>query len=269
MKVFFLGGGNMGAAMVGGLVAQGFAARDITVAEPSAAARERLSASFGVQAVAPPARWPEAEVAVLAVKPQQMREAVRALGKPPAALLVVTIAAGIRLGDLSRWLEGHAAIVRAMPNTPALVRAGITGLFAPPAVGPAQRERAEALLGSVGETVWLDRESDLDAVTAVSGSGPAYVFYWMEALEAAGCEMGLAPAAARKLALQTFAGAATLARSRAEDPAVLRAQVTSPGGTTERALTEMERAGLKAAFVAAVKAARDRSAELGDAFGKD
>lgn len=269
MRVFFLGGGNMASAMVGGLMAKGFPAADITVAEPSAAARERLAQSHGVRAIAPPAAWPEADVAVLAVKPQQMREAVRALGEPPASLLVVTIAAGIRIADLARWLGGHSAIVRAMPNTPALVRCGITGLYAPAAVDHAGRERASRLLGAIGETVWLEREADLDAVTAVSGSGPAYVFYLMEALEAAGREMGLAPMAARQLALQTFAGAATLAQSRAEDPSVLRAQVTSPGGTTERALTEMERAGLKAAFIEAVKAARSRSAELGDAYGKD
>lgn len=269
MKAFFLGGGNMGAAIVGGLVAKGFAAGDIIVADASAPAREQLSRSYGVQAIAPPGSWPEADVAVLAVKPQQMREAVRALGKPPASLLVVTIAAGIRVADLGRWLGGHAAIVRAMPNTPALVRCGITGLFAPGDLGPEARDRAAMLLGAVGDTVWLDREADLDAVTAISGSGPAYVFYLMESLEAAGRELGLAPGPARKLALQTFVGAAMLAQSRGEDPAVLRAQVTSPGGTTERALAEMDRAGLKSAFIAAVKAARERSVELGDAFGED
>lgn len=269
MKAFFLGGGNMGAAIVGGLVAKGFAAGDITVADPSAPAREQLARAYGVRAIAPPGSWPEADVAVLAVKPQQMRDAARALGKPPASLLVVSIAAGIRVADLARWLGGHTAIVRAMPNTPALVRCGITGLFAPGEVGPEARERAATLLGAVGDTVWLDRESDLDAVTAISGSGPAYVFYLMESLEAAGREMGLAPGPARKLALQTFVGAATLAQLRGEDPAVLRAQVTSPGGTTERALAEMDRVGLKSAFIAAVKAARARSAELGDAFGED
>lgn len=270
MKVTFVGGGNMGAAIVGGLVARGFAAGDITVVEPGAAAREALAARFGVAVREAPGRdLPAADALVLAVKPQQMREAVRPLLPLAASTVVVTIAAGIRIADLSRWLGGHAAIVRAMPNTPALVHAGMTGLHAPPAVDAAGRGRAETLLGAVGETVWLPREEDLDAVTAVSGSGPAYVFYFIEALERAGVEMGLAPQAARALALGTFAGAAKLARERGEDPAVLRAQVTSKGGTTERALGEMEAAALKARFVEAVKAACARSRELGDEFGKD
>lgn len=268
MRVLFLGGGNMGAAMVGGLVARGQSPGNITVIEPHGAARQSLQARFGVATLEAASAWPPSGVAVLAVKPQQMREAVRALGKPPAALLVITIAAGIRIADLSRWLGGHAAIVRAMPNTPALVRAGVTGLFAPPSVSAHEREEAETLLGAVGETVWLAREDDLDAVTAVSGSGPAYVFYFLEALEQAGRDMGLAPEAARKLALQTFLGAASLAVARAEDPAVLRAQVTSKGGTTERAVAELDQAQVKAAFIAAVKAARARSAELGDALGR-
>jgi len=194
---------------------------------------------------------------------------VRPLLPLAPSTLVVTIAAGIRIADLSRWLGGHAAIVRAMPNTPALVHAGVTGLFAAPAVGAAGRERAEALLGAVGETVWMPNEGDLDAVTAVSGSGPAYVFYFIEALEQAAREMGIAPEAARTLALGTFAGAAKLAQARGEDPALLRAQVTSKGGTTERALGEMEGAALKARFVDAVKAACARSRELGEQFGRD
>jgi pyrroline-5-carboxylate reductase len=270
MKVTFLGGGNMGAAIVGGLVDRGFPAADITVIEPGAAARESLAARFGVAVrEAPGAGLPPADALVLAVKPQQMRQAVAPLVPLPPSTLVVTIAAGIRIADLSRWLGGHAAIVRAMPNTPALVHAGMTGLYAPPAVDAGGRARADGLLGAVGETVWLPREEDLDAVTAVSGSGPAYVFYFIEALERAGVEMGLAPEAARALALGTFAGAARLARERGEDPAVLRAQVTSKGGTTERALAEMEGAALKARFVEAVKAARERSRELGEQFGKD
>ena len=270
MRVTFLGGGNMGAAIIGGLVGRGFPAAGITVIDPGAAAREGLASRFGVvvreSAVA---GLPAADPLVLAVKPQQMREAVAPLVPLPPATVVVTIAAGIRIADLSRWLGGHAAIVRAMPNTPALVHAGVTGLFAPAAVGAEGRARAEELLGAVGETVWLPREEDLDAVTAVSGSGPAYVFYFVEALEQAGRELGLAPEAARALALGTFAGAAKLAKARGEDPAALRAQVTSRGGTTERALGVMEGAALKARFIEAVKAACARSRELGEQFGRD
>jgi pyrroline-5-carboxylate reductase len=270
MKVTFVGGGNMGAAIIGGLVARGFAATDITVIEPGEAARESLAARFGVvvREAAGPAPV-AADTLVLAVKPQQMREAVLPLRPLEPSTVVVTIAAGIRIADLSRWLGGHAAIVRAMPNTPALVHAGVTGLFAPPAVGAEGRRRAESLLGAVGETVWLPEEGDLDAVTAVSGSGPAYVFYFIEALERAGRELGLAPEAARKLALATFAGATRLALERGEDPAVLRAQVTSKGGTTERAVVEMDKAALMARFVEAVKAACARSRELGDQLGRD
>ena len=270
MRITFLGGGNMGTAMIGGLVARGFPASDIVVIEPAAGARESLASRFGV-AVRESAGsdLPAADALVLAVKPQQMREAVKPLLPLDPATVVVTIAAGIRIANLSRWLGGHEAIVRAMPNTPALVHAGVTGLFAPPAVGAEGRGRAETLLGAVGETVWLPREEDLDAVTAVSGSGPAYVFYFIEALEEAGRGLGLSPEAARKLALGTFLGAARLAKERGEDPAVLRAQVTSTGGTTERALGEMEGAGLKARFVGAVKAACARSRELGDEFGRD
>jgi pyrroline-5-carboxylate reductase len=260
----------MGAAIVGGLVARGFAATDITVIEPGAAARDTLASRFGVavrEAAGPD--MPAADALVLAVKPQQMRAAVQPLLPLASSTLVVTIAAGIRIADLSRWLGGHTAIVRAMPNTPALVHAGVTGLYAPPAVGEEGRLRAEGLLGAVGETVWLPNEGDLDAVTAVSGSGPAYVFYFIEALERAGCELGLAPQAARKLALGTFVGAARLALERGEDPAVLRAQVTSKGGTTERALGKMQEAALMAHFVDAVKAACARSRELGEQFGRD
>jgi pyrroline-5-carboxylate reductase len=270
MRVTFLGGGNMGAAIIGGLVARGFPAASMTVIDPDTAAREGLASRFGVavrEAAGP--SLPAADALVLAVKPQQMREAVKPLLPLDPSTVVVTIAAGIRIADLSRWLGGHAAIVRAMPNTPALVHAGITGLFAPPAVGAEGRGRAEKLLGAVGETVWLPREEDLDAVTAVSGSGPAYVFYFIEALERAGVELGLDPGAARSLSLGTFLGAAKLAQERAVDPALLRAQVTSKGGTTERALGEMEGAALKARFIEAVKAACARSRELGEQFGRD
>jgi pyrroline-5-carboxylate reductase len=269
VKVIFLGGGNMGAAIIGGLVAKGWPAADIAVVEPSPEAREGLAARFGVatHAAAGPG-LPRADAIVLAVKPQVMREAVQPLAPLDPATLVVTIAAGIRLADLARWLAGHSCLVRAMPNTPALVHAGVTGLYAAPGVPAAARDLAERLLGAVGATVWLPREEDLDAVTAVSGSGPAYVFYFLEALEAAGRELGLAPQAARALALATFSGAAALARARGEDPAVLRAQVTSKGGTTECALQRMQEDELKARFIAAVKAACARSRELGEEFGR-
>ncbi len=268
MRILFVGGGNMGAAIIGGLVSRGFAAADIAVVEPGAAARESLAARFGVAVRETAAGGGPADVIVLAVKPQQMREAVKPLLPLSASTVVVSIAAGIRLADLSRWLGGHAALVRAMPNTPALVHAGVTGLYAPPAVDAGGRESASRLMAAVGEVVWLPREEDLDAVTAVSGSGPAYVFYFLEAVEQAARELGLAPEAARDLALGTFAGAAKLARERAEDPAVLRAQVTSKGGTTERALATLESGAVKARIVEAVKAAAARSRELGDEFGR-
>jgi pyrroline-5-carboxylate reductase len=268
MKLLFVGGGNMGAAIVGGLVARGFAPADITVVEPNPAGRESLAARFGIAVRESSAGAPAADVVVLAVKPQQMRDAVQPLLPIAADTLVLSIAAGIRLADLSRWLGGHAALVRAMPNTPALVHAGVTGLYAPPAVDARGRGLAGDLMAAVGEVVWLPQEEDLDAVTAVSGSGPAYVFYFLEAIEQAARELGIAPDAARTLALGTFAGAAELARERAEDPAVLRAQVTSKGGTTERALATMEAAGLKARIGEAVKAAAARSRELGDEFGR-
>jgi pyrroline-5-carboxylate reductase len=181
---------------------------------------------------------------------------------------VVTIAAGIRSADLARWLA-RTRIVRAMPNTPALVHAGITGLHAMPGLGADDRQAAEDLLAAVGSTLWFEREEDLDAVTAVSGSGPAYVFYAMEALEEAARELGLAEGASRSLALWTFVGAAKLAIERGEDPAKLRAQVTSKGGTTERALQLMEARGVKAGLVEGVKAAHERSRELGEAFGRE
>jgi pyrroline-5-carboxylate reductase len=270
MRVAFVGGGNMAAAIIGGLAARGYSAADILVAEVDAAARVRLAQRFGVAtAPAPDARFAAMDAVVLAVKPQQMRAAAAALAPHLGARLAISIAAGIRLADLSRWLGGHERLVRAMPNTPALVHSGVTGLFAGAAAGAEDRATAEALLGAVGPVIWFDREADLDAVTAVSGSGPAYVFYMIEALEAAARELGIAPDKARALAVQTFAGASRLALERGEDPAKLRADVTSKGGTTERALSVMDTAEIRARFVEAVKAACERSRELGEAMGRD
>jgi len=270
MKIGFIGGGNMARAIIGGLVAKGIRASDVTVAEIDGVARLKLVAEFGVTSVE--AAGPElaaAKVVVFAVKPQQMRAAAEAARAHLGDALVISIAAGIRLADLGRWLGGRARLVRAMPNTPALVHAGITGLHAPASVGADDRQAAEDLLAAVGAALWFEREEDLDAVTAVSGSGPAYVFYAMEALERAARELGLAEGAARSLALWTFVGATKLAIERGEEPARLRAQVTSKGGTTERAIEVLDRAGVQARFVEAVKAACERSREMGEAFGKE
>jgi pyrroline-5-carboxylate reductase len=270
LKLGFIGGGNMARAIIGGLVAKGARGADIVVVEIDAVARLKLVAEFGVAAIeTPDAQLAGVEVVIFAVKPQQMRAAAQALAPHLVDPLLVTIAAGIRIESLSRWLGGLERIVRAMPNTPALVHAGVTGLYAPSVVGTDDRKAAEKLMSAVGAALWFENESDLDAVTAVSGSGPAYVFYAIEALERAARELGLPEGASRSLALWTFVGATKLAIERGEDAATLRAQVTSKGGTTERALEVLDAAGVKDHFVAAVKAACERSRELGAALGKD
>lgn len=270
MTIAFVGGGNMASAVVGGLIAKGRSAAEFIVVDPSEPQRAALQARFGVTTLAvidDSVRL--AEMIVMAVKPQQMREAARALQPLPPDATVITIAAGIRLTDLSRWLGGHPRLVRAMPNTPALIHQGITGLFAPAAVPAAAREEADALLSAVGQTLWLQDEALLDAVTAVSGSGPAYVFYAIEAVQAAAEKLGFTVAEARALTLQTFVGAAALAAQADEQPQVLRQRVTSKGGTTERALSMLEAAGVKAQLIAAIEAACARSRELGDDLGRD
>jgi len=270
VKVTFIGGGNMASAIIGGLVRKRWPRRAIQVVEVAAAARERLQRELMVAThAALDARAARSDCIVLAIKPQQMREAARALKPLLASQLLITIAAGIRVRDLSRWLGGYQHIVRVMPNTPALALAGVSGLFAARAVTAAERAAAERVLGAVGTTLWLEREDDLDAVTAVSGSGPAYVFYFIEALERAACELGLRADAAHTLALETFAGAVKLAAQATEPPETLRGRVTSKGGTTERALQSMEADRVKDAIVRAVKAAAERSRELGDELGRD
>ena len=269
MRIAFIGGGNMARAIVGGLIARGRQPAEILVVERDVIARAKMVAQFGVEAMESVERVAHADIVVFAVKPQDMREAAQAVGAVAGDALFISIAAGIRLSDLGRWLGGRQRLVRAMPNTPALVHAGVTGLHAGPGGLPVDREVAEALLATVGATVWFEDESQLDAVTAVSGSGPAYVFYAIEALEAAALELGLPEGASRTLALWTFVGATKLAIERGEDPAVLRAQVTSKGGTTERALQVLEAGAVRERFIEAVKAAAERSRELGDALGKD
>jgi pyrroline-5-carboxylate reductase len=274
MLTTFIGGGNMAVALISGMLARGHAAADFRVVEPSELQRAKLAARFpgiGLFADCSAAAVAGAILVVFAVKPQQMREA--ALIVVPHLVgsdtVVLTIAAGIRLADLSRWLGGYSRLVRAMPNTPALIGKGISGVYADPGVDSAGRALATGVLEAGGDVLWVDNESMLDAVTGVSGSGPAYVFYFLEALEAAARELGFAPADARRLAYTTFGGAIALAQASAEDPATLRAQVTSKGGTTEQALSSLEADAVKAKIIAAVKAAAERACELGDVFGRN
>ena len=270
MQITFIGGGNMASALIGGLIGNGWSKEAIAVAEIDGAARARLEREFGVRTAAGALEAAAgADAIVLAVKPQQLREVAQGLAPAVRNALVISIAAGIRASDLSRWLGGHARIVRAMPNTPALVLAGMTGLYAAPGATPADRERAEAILRTAGRTVWVDTEAEIDAITAISGSGPAYVFYFIEALEHAAADLGFDKKAARELALQTFEGAVKLAAQSTDDVATLRAKVTSKGGTTERAIGQLEHDGVRDAVVRAARAAAARSKELGDALGAE
>lgn len=255
----------MARSLVGGLVARGTAAAGIRVAEPADAVRDALAADFGVRTFASTeAAVADAGVWVLAVKPQVMRTVCADLQSMAQAQrpLVVSIAAGITSTQVERWLGGDLAVVRAMPNTPALLGAGVTGLFANARVDGAQRAGADALLAAVGPTVWIDDETLMDAVTAVSGSGPAYVFLLAEAMQAAGVAQGLDPAAARALVQQTLLGAARMLVEQREPADVLRARVTSPGGTTQAAIETFEAGGLRALVGRAIDAATRRGRAL-------
>lgn len=260
----------MASALIGGLLAGKATASDVRVVEPIEEARARLGARFGVSTFAGADREAlRADVIVIAVKPQQMREVARGLAPLIDDQLVISVAAGIRSTDLSRWLGGHARVVRTMPNTPALIGEGITALLGAPGLSDADRQTADAILAAVGQTLWVDDESLIDAVTAISGSGPAYVFYFMEAMHAAARAMGLDEAQARRLTLATFGGAARLAAGSEEPPAVLRQRVTSKGGTTAAALSVMAERQVGPHIAEALEAARRRSAELGEEFGRD
>jgi pyrroline-5-carboxylate reductase len=268
----FIGGGNMAASLIGGLLADGLPLSSIRVAEPSAERQQFLATRFGLRAEASgQALAAEVDILVLAVKPQIMQAVARELadavatGKP----VVVSIAAGIRTRDLSRWLQGYGSIVRAMPNTPALIQAGASGLYAMPGISSAQRAATESVLRAVGLTCWVEDESLIDGITALSGSGPAYFFLLMEALQEAGTKLGLDNETARLLTLQTAFGAAKMALESSEAPGILRARVTSPGGTTERALKTFIDGKLPALVEQALKAAAQRSDELAGEFGKD
>jgi pyrroline-5-carboxylate reductase len=271
MKISFIGGGNMASALIAGLAGKLAAGGDIHVVDPNGEALERLRAQYGVTtALEIGADVARSDVIVLAVKPQQMRDvALRLQIQLENRPLVLSIAAGIRGADLSRWLGGYGAIVRTMPNTPALIGQGITGMVAMAGASGEQKDMADAILRAVGQTVWLDEEALIDPVTAVSGSGPAYVFYFLEAMQQAAVEMGLSPEQGKQLALSTFQGAAQLAASSDEPLEVLRQRVTSKGGTTYAAITSMEAAGVKAAIGAAMHAAAARGRELGEEMGRD
>jgi len=270
--IAFIGGGNMARALVGGLLRRGHAAGDIRVSDPSPDARESLRRSFpgigvhddNVAAAAGAATW------VLAVKPQQMKAVATALAAVARAEgpLVISVAAGVRSADLHGWLGSAATVVRCMPNRPALIGAGITAIHGDAALDAGTRRRAADILGAAGECVWIEDESLLDAVTAVSGSGPAYVFLLIEMLESAARAEGIDAATARRLAIETVHGAARMAREGDEPPEVLREQVTSPGGTTAAALEVLEGSGIRDTFTRAVHAATLRSRQLADGAGK-
>ncbi|MDX5446147.1 MAG: pyrroline-5-carboxylate reductase [Zoogloeaceae bacterium] len=269
MKIVFLGGGNMAAALIGGMLERGFAPAELVVLELGKDRREWLAQTYGVTVAADANGVAGADVIVLAVKPQQMREALvpLAAGGGLGKTLVISVAAGLRVADLSRWLGGHTLVVRAMPNTPALIGAGVTGMYAPPAVDAVGRELAGRILAAVGSVVWVADEARMDSVTAVSGSGPAYVFHFIEALEAAAVARGFDSATARRLALDTVLGAAKLAAASDDAPGLLREKVTSKGGTTAAALAVLGEGGFAALIDRAVAAAEARGRELGDELG--
>ena len=272
IPIAFIGGGNMARSLIGGLVAGGQDPGFIWVAEPDAGQRDLLRSRFGVHTSADnPEIVARGEVIVLAVKPQILQGVARQLAPAIQARqpLVISIAAGVREPDLRRWLGGGSpSLVRTMPNTPALVGSAASALFANEFVSEERRQLAESLLRAVGVTVWVDDETLLDAVTALSGSGPAYFFLVMEALERAALELGLDADTARLLTLQTAFGAAKMALESVESPATLRVRVTSPGGTTERALAILREGGVETLLARALAAARQRARELGDLLGE-
>jgi pyrroline-5-carboxylate reductase len=267
-RIAFIGGGNMATAIIGGLLKQGLPAAQVAVVEPFAEARARLQQQFGVAAQEQAgSALAGAALVVWAVKPQTFRDAAAQVRPHLQQPLHLSVAAGIRSDSIAQWL-GTERIVRSMPNTPALVGKGMTALYARAGVTAADKARVEQVVATTGESLWVDEEKHLDAVTALSGSGPAYVFYFLEAMTQAGAEMGLAPEQARRLAVATFAGASELARASADPLHVLRERVTSKGGTTHAAIVSLESDNVKAAFIRALHAANKRADELGTEFGR-
>ena len=271
-KIAFLGGGHMALSQIGGLIADGFDANHIHVADPDANRLETIKASYAIHTHTDnTVAINECQVIVAAVKPQQLQHVVKQCAPHwQDNMMLISIAAGIRLNDIARWLEHpSAAIVRTMPNTPALVQAGATALYANDFVSAQQKELAESILRAVGITLWVQDEDQINAVTALSGSGPAYFFLVMEAMETAAIELGLEPETAKLLCLQTAFGASKMALESNDSTALLRQKVTSPGGTTERAIHELEDGGLRSLFENALIAAALRSRELATQLGED
>jgi pyrroline-5-carboxylate reductase len=267
-QLAFIGGGNMASAIIGGLIKSGHAPDTVLVVDPGAAQRDKLHAEFGVRTLAAAdASLAQTALVVWAVKPQLFNAAAAPCAAFVANALHLSVMAGIRSDAIAR-ATGTERVVRTMPNTPALVGRGMTGLFARAAVNAADRAQVEGVLAPTGQLLWVANEDHLDAVTAISGSGPAYVFYFVEAMMDAAVQMGLSAEQGKQLALGTFAGATALAQASSDAPAVLRERVTSKGGTTFAALTSLEASGVKTAFVAAMQAAQQRARELGDEFGR-
>jgi pyrroline-5-carboxylate reductase len=266
-RIAFIGGGNMASAIIGGLIGQGFAPGKIDVVEPFAEAQHKLESAFGIAAQAQPGAFLDsAALVVWAIKPQTFKEAALQVRFHTKNALHLSVAAGIRSDSIAHWL-GTERVVRAMPNTPALIGKGMTGLFARSAVTEDDKHRVNKTIATTGEHLWLTAEEQLDAVTALSGSGPAYMFYFMEAMVEAGAVMGLPRDQAYQLAVATFIGAGELARASNEPPEILRQRVTSKGGTTYAAISSMEDDKVKTMFIRAMHAARRRAKELGDEFG--
>ncbi len=267
-KICFVGGGNMATALIGGMMGKGYSGSHISLVEINDENRQRLHDDYAIRAVDNLASGISGtSTIVLAVKPQQIHEVTTQLAPLLKGQLIISIAAGIRAVDISRWAK-TASVVRAMPNTPALIRNGMTGLYAMPEVTTAQREQSQSILSAVGKILWFQDEAQLDAVTAISGSGPAYVFYLIEAMQAAGKELGLSAEDARMLSLETFLGASKLAETSSEDVSVLRQRVTSKNGTTERALISLADNQVAQHIIHAAHAAATRSREMGDELGK-
>ncbi len=271
-RIAFIGAGNMASALIGGLIADGTAKDSIIASDPNTDQRSHLHDSYGICTVDNNAEAiSDADVVVLAVKPQLLQQVCNELSShlKDKHCLIVSIAAGIRCSTMSKWLNSDLPIVRCMPNTPAMLQVGATGLYATDNVSNEQRDQAERILRAVGITLWVNEEADIDSVTAVSGSGPAYYFLMMEAMQAAAEKLGLPAETAKLLTLQTALGAARMALESQDDPATLRQKVTSPGGTTEQAILSFEENGLRDIFEQAMTAARDRSISLSEQLDKD